>query len=161
TLVGPSGCGKSTLLKIIGGLIKPTQGTTTYGGRIIDRPQPNVGIVFQEPALLPWRSVIDNILLPAEIQGLDMAASRTHPQELIELAGLAGFEKHDPHELSGGMQQRVAICRALVTRPSVLLMDEPFAALDAMTREDLAFELLRIWDRDKKTVIFVTHSIPE
>ena len=161
TLVGPSGCGKSTLLKIIGALATPTHGTVTYDGKLIVRPQPNVGFVFQEPALLPWRSVMDNILLPAEILGLAMAATRTHAQELIELTGLAGFEKHEPHELSGGMQQRVSICRALVTRPSILLMDEPFAALDAMTREELALELLRIWDRDKKTVIFVTHSIPE
>jgi len=161
TLVGPSGCGKSTLLKIIGALAAPTHGTVTYDGKVVLKPQPNVGVVFQEAALLPWRSVIDNILLPAEVLGLDMFAARRHAQELIEMTGLAGFEDHDPHELSGGMQQRAAICRALVTRPSILLMDEPFAALDAMTREDLALELLRIWDRDKKTVVFVTHSIPE
>jgi NitT/TauT family transport system ATP-binding protein len=161
TLVGPSGCGKSTLLKIIGALVKPSRGALTYDGKSIDRPQPNVGIVFQEPALLPWRSVIENILLPAEIFGLDMTDARVHAAELITLAGLEGFEKHDPHELSGGMQHRVAICRALITRPSLLLLDEPFAALDAMTREDLALELLRIWERDKKTVVFVTHSISE
>jgi NitT/TauT family transport system ATP-binding protein len=161
TLVGPSGCGKSTLLKIIGGLIRASQGSLTYDGHEVDRPQRSVGIVFQEPALLPWRSVLDNILLPAEILGLDMDKSRKYALELIELTGLTGFETHDPHELSGGMQQRVAICRALISKPSVLLMDEPFAALDAMTREDLGLELLRIWDQDKKTVIFVTHSVPE
>lgn len=161
TLVGPSGCGKSTLLKIIGGLIRPTQGSLTYDGHAVDRPQRSVGIVFQEPALLPWRSVLDNILLPAEILGLGMDESRKYALELIELTGLTGFEAHDPHELSGGMQQRVAICRSLISKPSVLLMDEPFAALDAMTREDLGLELLRIWDQDKKTVIFVTHSVPE
>src|SRR4051812_4219933 len=131
TLVGPSGCGKSTLLKIIGALIPPSQGSLTYDGHQIRQPQRNVGIVFQEPALLPWRSVIDNILLPAEILGLDMDQSRKHALVLIELTGLTGFESHDPHELSGGMQQRVAICRALISKPSVLLMDEPFAALDA------------------------------
>jgi NitT/TauT family transport system ATP-binding protein len=161
TLVGPSGCGKSTLLKIIGALIKPSRGSVAYDGEIVDRPQRNVGIAFQEPALLPWRSVLDNVLLPAEILRLDMAEARRHAGELLRLSGLEGFEHHDPHELSGGMQHRVAICRALITRPAVLLMDEPFAALDAMTREDLAFELLRIWDRDKKTVVFVTHSISE
>ena len=161
TLVGPSGCGKSTLLKIIGALLRPTSGSLTYDGVPISRPRRDVGFVFQEPALLPWRSVMDNILLPAEILGLDMNAARHYAHDLIELTGLTGFEKHDPHELSGGMQQRTAICRALITRPSILLMDEPFAALDAMTREDLAFELLRIWDQDKKTVIFVTHSISE
>lgn len=161
TLVGPSGCGKSTLLKIIGALAKPSRGFVAYDGKAVDRPQPNVGVVFQEPALLPWRSVLKNVLLPAEILGLDMTEARRHAGELLGLAGLAGFEHHDPHELSGGMQHRVAICRALITRPAVLLMDEPFAALDAMTREDLALELLRIWDQDKKTVVFVTHSIPE
>jgi NitT/TauT family transport system ATP-binding protein len=161
TLVGPSGCGKSTLLKIIGALVKPSRGVVTYDGQTINRPQRNVGIAFQEPALLPWRSVIENILLSAEILGLDMADARRYARELIALASLEGFENHDPHELSGGMQHRVAICRALITRPSILLMDEPFAALDAMTREDLALELLRIWDRDKKTVVFVTHGITE
>jgi NitT/TauT family transport system ATP-binding protein len=161
TVVGPSGCGKSTLLKIIGALIQPSHGVLTYDGRRISRPQRDVGIVFQEPALLPWRSVLDNILLPAEILGIEMSRARADARDLIARAGLNGFESYDPHELSGGMQQRVAICRALIARPSILLMDEPFAALDAMTREDLALELLRIWDQDKKTVVFVTHSIPE
>jgi len=117
--------------------------------------------VFQEPVLLEWRTVFDNVLLPAEILGLDKARSRTRAMDLLGLVGLAGFETCYPRELSGGMQQRVAICRALIHNPSVLLMDEPFAALDAMTREELGFELLRIWDADKKTVIFVTHNISE
>jgi NitT/TauT family transport system ATP-binding protein len=161
TLVGPSGCGKSTLLKIIGALIKPSEGGISYNGQDVRRPQPDVGIVFQEPALLPWRTVIDNVLFPAEIARLDTAEARDRATRLLAAAGLAGFEKYHPHELSGGMQQRVAICRALVTRPSILLMDEPFAALDAMTREELALELLRVWEQDRKTVIFVTHSIAE
>jgi NitT/TauT family transport system ATP-binding protein len=120
-----------------------------------------VGIVFQEAVLLEWRTVLDNVLLPTEILGLDKAKSRSRALDLINLVGLAGFEKRFPRELSGGMQQRVSLCRALIHNPSVLLMDEPFAALDAMTREELGFELMRIWDTDKKTVIFVTHNITE
>jgi NitT/TauT family transport system ATP-binding protein len=120
-----------------------------------------VGIVFQEAVLLEWRSVLDNVLLPAEILGLDKTKARARAMHLLKLVGLAGFERRFPRELSGGMQQRVSICRALIHNPSVLLMDEPFAALDAMTREELGFELMRIWDTDKKTVIFVTHNITE
>jgi NitT/TauT family transport system ATP-binding protein len=161
TLVGPSGCGKSTLLKLIGALIRPSRGVLLYDGAALARPPRDVGIVFQEPVLLPWRNVLDNVLLPAEILGLDRAKSRARAIHLIDLVGLSGFERRFPRELSGGMQQRVAICRALIHNPSVLLMDEPFAALDAMTREELGFELMRIWDADKKTVIFVTHNIAE
>ncbi len=161
TLVGPSGCGKSTLLKIIGALIRPSRGKLLYDGTPLLRPTQDVGIVFQEPVLLQWRTVIDNVLLPAEILRLDLGECRTRALELLSLVGLAGFERRYPRELSGGMQQRVSICRALIHNPSVLLMDEPFAALDAMTREELGFELLRIWDARKKTVIFVTHNIPE
>jgi NitT/TauT family transport system ATP-binding protein len=161
TLVGPSGCGKSTLLKVIGALIKPSRGTLHYDGAPLLRPTSDVGIVFQEAVLLQWRTVLDNILLPAEILGLDKRKSRARALELIKLVGLGGFEQRYPRELSGGMQQRVSICRALIHNPSVLLMDEPFAALDAMTREELGFELMRIWDVDKKTVIFVTHNIVE
>lgn len=161
TLVGPSGCGKSTLLKIIGALIRPSRGTLLYDGKPLLRPTRDVGIVFQEPVLLPWRAALDNVLLPAEILGLDIGTSRSRAIELLKLVGLKGFESSYPRELSGGMQQRVALSRALIHDPSVLLMDEPFAALDAMTREELGFELLRIWDTHKKTVIFVTHNIVE
>jgi NitT/TauT family transport system ATP-binding protein len=161
TLVGPSGCGKSTLLKLIGGLIRPSRGVLLHDGVALTRPPRDVGIVFQEAVLLQWRSVLDNVLLPAEILRLDKMKARGRAMYLLNLVGLAGFERRFPRELSGGMQQRVAICRALIHNPSVLLMDEPFAALDAMTREELGFALLRIWDTDKKTVIFVTHNITE
>jgi NitT/TauT family transport system ATP-binding protein len=161
TLVGPSGCGKSTLLKVIGALIRPSRGTLLYDGAPLRRPTRDVGIVFQEAVLLQWRTVLDNVLLPAEILGLDKRKSRQRAMDLINLVGLGGFEARFPRELSGGMQQRVSICRALIHNPSVLLMDEPFAALDAMTREELGFELMRIWAADKKTVIFVTHNITE
>jgi NitT/TauT family transport system ATP-binding protein len=161
TLVGPSGCGKSTLLKLIAGLIRPSRGRLLHDGVALTRPPRDVGIVFQEAVLLEWRSVLDNVLLPAEILGLDKAKARARAMRLLNLVGLAGFERCFPRELSGGMQQRASICRALIHNPSVLLMDEPFAALDAMTREELGFELLRIWDTDKKTVIFVTHNITE
>ena len=161
TLVGPSGCGKSTLLKLIGALIRPSRGVLLRDGREFDQPTHDVGIVFQEAVLLQWRNVIDNVLLPAEILGLDRRKSRARAMELLCLVGLGGFEKRYPRELSGGMQQRVSICRALIHNPSVLLMDEPFAALDALTREELGFELMRIWAADKKTVIFVTHNISE
>jgi len=161
TLVGPSGCGKSTLLKLIGVLIRPTRGVLLHDGVALTRPPRDVGIVFQEAVLLEWRSVLHNVLLPAEILGLDKTKARARAMHLLNLVGLAGFERRFPRELSGGMQQRVSICRALIHDPSVLLMDEPFAALDAMTREELGFELMRIWDTDKKTVIFVTHNITE
>src|SRR5271170_6337405 len=161
TLVGPSGCGKSTLLKLIGALITPSRGVLLHDGQVLDRPTRDVGIVFQEAVLLQWRNVLDNVLLPAEILGLDKRKSRARAMELLSLVGLGGFEKRYPRELSGGMQQRVSICRALIHNPSVLLMDEPFAALDALTREELGFELMRIWAADKKTVVFVTHNITE
>jgi NitT/TauT family transport system ATP-binding protein len=161
TLVGPSGCGKSTLLKLIGALIRPSRGVLLFDGAVLTHPPRDVGIVFQEAVLLPWRTALDNVLLPAEILRLDKAKARARAMHLIDLVGLSGFEGRYPRELSGGMQQRVALCRALIHNPSVLLMDEPFAALDAMTREELGFELLRIWDADKKTVIFVTHNISE
>jgi NitT/TauT family transport system ATP-binding protein len=160
-LVGPSGCGKSTLLRLVSALIKPSKGKILIDGVALSGPSKDVGIVFQQAVLLPWRNVIDNVLLPAEILGLDMKKARERAHQLLELVGLAGFEKRSPHELSGGMQQRAAICRGLIHNPSVLLMDEPFAALDAMTREELGFELLRIWAVEKKTIIFVTHNISE
>jgi NitT/TauT family transport system ATP-binding protein len=161
TLVGPSGCGKSTLLKLIGALIRPSRGILLYDGTPLSRPPRDIGMVFQEAVLLQWRTVLDNVLLPAEILALDKAHARARAMHLLDLVGLSGFENHFPRELSGGMQQRVSLCRALIHNPSVLLMDEPFAALDAMTREELGFELMRIWDTDKKTVVFVTHNITE
>jgi NitT/TauT family transport system ATP-binding protein len=160
-LVGPSGCGKSTLLKIIGALIRPSRGALLYDGKPLLQPTRDVGIVFQESVLLPWRAALDNVLLPAEILGLDIEASRLRAMDLLKLVGLKEFAASYPRELSGGMQQRVALSRALIHNPSVLLMDEPFAALDAMTREELGFELLRIWHTHKKTVVFVTHNIVE
>lgn len=160
-LVGPSGCGKSTLLRLVSALIKPSRGRILMEGVALSGPSRDVGIVFQQPVLLPFRNVLDNVLLPAEILRLDMKKARVRAYQLLEMVGLAGFEMRGPHELSGGMQQRVSICRALVHNPSVLLMDEPFAALDAFTREELGFELLRIWAKEKKTIIFVTHNISE
>jgi NitT/TauT family transport system ATP-binding protein len=161
TLVGASGCGKSTLLKLIGGLLAPSRGTIRIRDQVLDGPHSDVGFVFQEALLLPWRSVVDNVLFSIEMLGLDRRRYRERAMELLHLAGLAGFETKYPRELSGGMQQRVAICRALVHDPGLLLMDEPFGALDAMTREEMGLELLRIWEDRPKTVIFVTHSIPE
>jgi NitT/TauT family transport system ATP-binding protein len=161
TLVGPSGCGKSTLMKLVSGLIVPSRGEITIDGEALTGPSQDTGIVFQDALLLPWRTVIDNVLLPIEMIGLLKSEYRQRAQDLIDLVGLTGFEKRMPYELSGGMQQRTAICRALVHDPSILLMDEPFAALDALTREELGLELLRIFDEHSKTVIFVTHSIPE
>lgn len=160
-LVGASGCGKSTLLGLVSALIKPSKGKILIDGIALSGPSRDVGIVFQQAVLLPWRNVLENVLLPAEILGLDMKKARERAHQLLELVGLAGFEKRGPHELSGGMQQRAAICRGLIHNPSVLLMDEPFAALDALTREELGFELLRIWEVEKKTIIFVTHNISE
>lgn len=160
-LVGPSGCGKSTLLSIIGALTPPSRGSLLLDGVPHGAPSRDIGIVFQDAVLLPWRSVIDNVLLPAEILRLDLNKYRKEAYALLELVGLKGFENMDPGELSGGMQQRVSICRALIYNPSILLMDEPFAALDAMTREELGFELLRIWDAHRKTIVFITHNISE
>jgi len=160
-LVGPSGCGKSTLLRIVSALIRPSKGKILIDGQPVLAPSNEVGIVFQQAVLLPWRSVLDNVLLPAEILKLDMGKARKRAYDLLNMVGLSGFEKRYPGELSGGMQQRAAICRALIHSPSMLLMDEPFAALDAMTREELGLELLRIWALEKKTIVFVTHNIPE
>ncbi|HEU5462952.1 MAG TPA: ABC transporter ATP-binding protein [Candidatus Binatia bacterium] len=161
SIVGPSGCGKSTLLKIISGLLPASSGKISVNAKRVDQPLENVGMVFQSPVLLKWRSVLDNILLPVEFAKLDRASHTEKARALIQLVGLAGFEEMYPHELSGGMQQRVSLCRALVTDPQLLLMDEPFGALDAMTRDELDMELLRIWEERKKTVLFITHSIQE
>lgn len=156
-IVGASGCGKSTLLKLIAGLLDPTSGSITRGPALqTDR---GIGMVFQRPVLLPWRSVMRNVLLPSEL--VDIASARATAADLIEQTGLQGFENAYPHQLSGGMQQRVAICRALLTDPALLLMDEPFGALDAITRERLNLQLQDLWARTNKTVILVTHSIEE
>jgi NitT/TauT family transport system ATP-binding protein len=161
TLVGPSGCGKSTLLRIVAGLILPTAGRASIGGAEITEPRPETGIVFQAPTLLPWASVLDNVLFPLRMMHRIDSTSSDKAMALLKLVGLAGFEGKSPRELSGGMQQRVAICRALVHDPDILLMDEPFGALDALTREEMTMELLRIWSERPKTVLFVTHSITE
>jgi NitT/TauT family transport system ATP-binding protein len=161
TLVGRSGCGKSTLLRVIAGLQQATAGEVRVLGSRVTKPRRDVSLMFQRSALLPWRSVIDNVMLPVEILGLDKKTYRSRAEELLALAGLEGFEGRRPDQLSGGMQQRVSLCRALVHDPSVLLMDEPFAALDALTREELSLELQRIWSEHRKTIVFVTHSIQE
>ena len=161
TLVGRSGCGKSTLLRMIAGLQKPTSGTVTVGGKAVEKPRQDVSFMFQKAALLPWRTVLDNVMLPVEILRLDKDTHRRRAHELLELVGLAGFEKRLPRELSGGMQQRVSLCRSLIQNPDVLLMDEPFSALDALTREELSVELQRIKMEQETTIVFVTHSIEE
>ena len=161
SIVGPSGCGKSTLLKIVAGLLPASGGKLLLKGSPIEGPPEDIGIVFQSPVLLAWRTVLDNIMLQAEIRRLPYQVFQKRTMELIQTVGLAGFERKYPWELSGGMQQRVAICRALLHDPSILLMDEPFGALDAMTRETMDLELQRIWGATKKTILFVTHSISE
>lgn len=160
-IVGPSGCGKSTLLKLIVGLLPLTSGEIYFSGERVTSPRTDVGMVFQEPLLLPWRNVRSNVLFPIEILGKTDRDYREEADRLLTLVGLAGFEEKMPYELSGGMQQRAAICRALIHDPRVLVMDEPFGALDAMTREEMGAELLRIWQQRRKSVIFVTHSIRE
>jgi NitT/TauT family transport system ATP-binding protein len=160
-LLGPSGCGKSTLLKLISGLIAPTRGTIRVNGKPIRGPTPSIGIVFQSPLLMAWRTVLQNILLQIDIRGLRTADYIPAAHELIRLVGLTGFEHAHPHQLSGGMQQRVGLCRALIHDPDLLVMDEPFGALDAMTREQMNAELQRIWIERRKTVLFITHSITE
>jgi NitT/TauT family transport system ATP-binding protein len=161
SLLGPSGCGKSTLLLALAGLVRCSSGRITIGGRIVDRPYTDLGIVFQEPHLLEWRTVLRNVMLQAELRGLDRARAEAHADALIDRVGLGQFKQRLPHELSGGMRQRAAICRALLHDPPLLLMDEPFGALDALTRDDLNLELQDIWLRSPKTVLFVTHSIGE
>jgi NitT/TauT family transport system ATP-binding protein len=175
-LVGPSGCGKSTLLRVVAGLRPATSGRVLVEGRVVARPIPAIGMVFQSAVLLKWRRVLDNVLLPAELAGLDRSRYRDRALELLRLVGLGDFAGKVPRELSGGMQQRAALCRALLLDPPLLLMDEPFGALDAMTRDEMNLELLRVWGESgvwgaaedarggsaaRKTILFVTHSIPE
>jgi NitT/TauT family transport system ATP-binding protein len=160
-IVGPSGCGKTTLLRTLGGLLAPTRGKVYFHGEPLDSPLRQIGFVFQKANLMPWRTVLKNVTLPLEVQGLKRAKAYALAQELLELVGLDGFEKVYPRELSVGMQQRVAIARALIHDPAILFLDEPFASLDALTRERMNLELLRIWEARRKTVVMVTHSIQE
>jgi NitT/TauT family transport system ATP-binding protein len=160
-IVGPSGCGKSTLLKLVSGLRAPTSGRIAVYDRPVTGPRSDVGIVFQSPVLLPWRTVLENVMLPIDVLKLEKARFREKARELLALVGLAGFEGAYPQELSGGMQQRAAIARALVYDAPLLMMDEPFGALDAMTREQMNLEVQRIWQASGKTIIFITHSISE
>jgi NitT/TauT family transport system ATP-binding protein len=161
TLLGPSGCGKTTFLKIVGGLIRATSGVVRIGGREVYEPQPDFGIAFQQSNLMPWRSVLKNVLFPMEIRRENNRAARDRAMELLSLVDLAGFEQYYPSQLSGGMQQRVALCRALIHRPKLLLMDEPFGALDELTRMEMQDLLLDIRSKTNATVMFVTHSISE
>lgn len=161
SIVGPSGCGKSTLLKIVAGLLDHTEGEVLLHGQPINGPHHDIGVVFQQPTLLPWLTVLDNVLLPARVQRRKGPEIVQRAKQLLEMVGLGGFERKYPNELSGGMQQRAGIVRALVTDPHLLLMDEPFGALDALTREQMNDELQNIWMQQRKTVFFITHSIPE
>jgi len=172
SLVGPSGCGKTTLLRIIAGLLQPTKGAVWVNGKVISGPSQDIGMLFQKVVLLEWRSILDNVLLPIEIKKEDKSKYLGKAEKLLKLAGLSGFEKRSPYELSGGMAQRACICRALITDPPLLLMDEPFSALDSFTRSQMNLELLRIWsgegkfikskrEKEKKTIIFITHNITE
>jgi NitT/TauT family transport system ATP-binding protein len=160
SIIGPSGCGKTTLLRIVGGLITPTRGQVLLAGEPASAHRLRLGMVFQRPVLLPWRTALGNIQVPGEIRG-EGRIDRARAMELLDTVGLLDSADKLPHEMSGGMQQRVALCRALASDPELLLMDEPFGALDALTRSNLDYELLRIWETTKKTVLFVTHSVPE
>ncbi|HEY1243850.1 MAG TPA: ABC transporter ATP-binding protein [Hyphomicrobiaceae bacterium] len=160
-IVGPSGCGKTTIMKMVAGLAPYTSGTITVGGRRVEAAQTDVGIVFQEAIMLDWRDVLENVMLQVDIRRMDRARYEPVARELLKATGLAGFEKKRPYELSGGMRQRVSICRALVHGPKMLLMDEPFGALDALTREQISMDIQRLWMETRKTAMHITHSIPE
>jgi NitT/TauT family transport system ATP-binding protein len=161
SILGPSGCGKSTLLMIAAGLLPASNGTVSVQGRRVVAPRTDVGIVFQNPVLLEWRTALGNIMLQAEARKLDRAAAELRARALLDSVGLTGFEQKYPDELSGGMRQRVSICRALIHNPPQLLMDEPFGALDALTRDQLVLDIQRIWNESRMTVLFITHSVPE
>jgi NitT/TauT family transport system ATP-binding protein len=161
SVVGPSGCGKSTLLKILAGLIRPAAGVAAIHGEEIRGPRMDIGVVFQSPVLLPWKTVLDNVLLPIKVRRKPLGSFKDRAMDLLSLVGLDGFAMRYPHELSGGMQQRAGIVRALIGDPGILLMDEPFGALDAITRDQLNVDLLDIWAKTKKTVLFITHGISE
>jgi NitT/TauT family transport system ATP-binding protein len=161
SVVGPSGCGKSTILKMIAGIIPRTTGRIEIAGQLVTGPSSQVGVVFQSPVLLPWRTVYENVMLPVDVARQPRSTAHDRALDFLKLAGLSDFSQRYPFELSGGMQQRAAICRALINDPAILLMDEPFGALDAMTREHMNLELQRIWTERRKTVLLITHSIPE
>jgi NitT/TauT family transport system ATP-binding protein len=160
-ILGPSGCGKTTLLRIIAGLESASSGSIAMDGATITRPCPKMAMIFQEYSLYPWRNVEENVALGLELRGMKKAERSAAVEKYLDLVGLSGFGKRYPHELSGGMRQRVAVARALAIEPSILLMDEPFGALDAQTRNRMQHELLRIWEKTKKTILFVTHSVDE
>jgi len=160
-IVGPSGCGKTTILKMVAGLIPYSRGTISVGGRAVERPQTDVGIVFQDSIMLDWRNVLGNVMLQIEIRRMDRAKYEPVAMHLLGATGLTGFERKKPYELSGGMRQRVSICRALVHDPPLLLMDEPFGALDALTREQISMDIQKVWMEKRKTALHITHSIPE
>lgn len=160
-VVGPSGCGKTTLLRILGGLLRPDAGEVWLQGQPLTAPHREIGFVFQRANLMPWRTVLANVVLPLQVQGMARDKAEAHALSLISLVGLQGSERNYPRQLSGGMQQRVALARALVYDPQVLLLDEPFGSLDALTRERMNLELSRIWSLRRQTVVMVTHSIPE
>ncbi|MCX7362316.1 MAG: ABC transporter ATP-binding protein [Alphaproteobacteria bacterium] len=161
SIVGPSGCGKSTLMMMLSGLVPRSSGSITIGGQEVTRPYTDIGIVFQQDVLLEWRSILRNVMIQAELRKLDRRKLEARARHLIELVGLKGFEEMFPHELSGGMRQRTSICRALLHSPPLLLMDEPFGALDALTRDQLNIDLLRFWQESPTTVVFITHSVSE
>ncbi len=161
SIVGPSGCGKSTLLRMVAGLLRPSSGRVLVGGKLVQGPIKGVGFVFQRPVLFDWHKVLANVLVPVDLAGLNKKDYVDKAHELLNLVKLDGFEDKYPGELSGGMQQRVSIARSLILDPDILIMDEPFGALDALTRDQLNLEILRIWQERRKTAIFVTHNIPE
>jgi NitT/TauT family transport system ATP-binding protein len=161
SIVGESGCGKTTLLRIVAGLLPPSSGQVLIDGTPVDGPRLEVGFVFQRPVLLSWRSILDNVLLPVELSGGSKDAARAEAEDLLDRVGLGGFRQHRPRQLSGGMQQRAAIVRTLMLHPCILLMDEPFGALDAITREQMNLDLLDLWSERPTTVLFITHDIPE
>lgn len=161
SVIGPSGCGKSTLVKLVSGLLKPTTGSIAFDGAVTSGARDDVGVAFQQAALLPWKTALENILLPLRLKGQSTADARGRAEAMLKLVGLSGFRDSHPHELSGGMQQRVSLARSLIRDPSVLVMDEPFSALDAMTRENMMMELQRIWLEKRPSVLFITHSIAE
>jgi len=160
-IVGPSGSGKTSLLRLMAGLLSPTEGEIVFEGEILEGPRGSVGFVFQQANLMPWRTALENVRLPLEVGSRPMAEATPRAQEMLELVGLRGFESARPRDLSGGMAQRIALGRALIHRPDLLLLDEPFGSLDALTREQMQAELIRIWESHRVTVIMVTHSIPE
>ncbi|GAA5236730.1 ABC transporter ATP-binding protein [Verticiella sediminum] len=161
SVLGPSGCGKSTLVKLVSGLLKPTTGTIEFDGVPASGARDDVGVAFQQAALLPWKSALENVLLPIRLTGKSVQTAAARARSLLDLVGLSGFHDRYPHELSGGMQQRVSLARSLIRDPSILVMDEPFSALDAMTRENMMIELQRIWLETRPSVLFITHSIQE